>query len=280
MVRRPIVNSRDEPHADYGKYRRLHVIVGDANMAEVSTYLKVGTLNIVLELIEAGADLPQFDLDDPVLAIKQVSRDLTMTASLKLSGGGVTTALAIQRAYLKAAMNFYACHELSQVTKDILVRWEEVLEKLERDPRTLVRELDWVAKRHLIESYMERKGCGWDDPRVRLMDLQYHDVRQDKGLYYTLERSNMIERVVQEAEIVRAEFTPPSGTRAYFRGRCAGKFGKSLYGASWTSVLFDVGNTTIKKVPLMDPLRGTESLTAELFDQSDSAASLLEKLKA
>lgn len=280
MVRRPIVNSRDEPHADSGKYRRLHVIVGDANMAEVSTYLKVGTLNIVLELIEAGADLPQFDLEDPVFAIKQVSRDLTMNGTLRLTGGHATTAVAIQRAYLKAAMNFYACHEISQVTKDILVRWEEVLDKLERDPRTLVRELDWVAKRHLIESYMERKGCGWDDPRVRLMDLQYHDVRQDKGLYYTLERSNMIERVVQETEIVRAEMTPPPGTRAYFRGRCAGKFGKSLYGASWTSVLFDIGNTTIKKVPLMDPLRGTESLTAELFEQSDSAASLLEKLKA
>lgn len=280
MVRRPIVNSRDEPHADHGKYRRLHVIVGDANMAELSTYLKVGTLSIVLELIEAGADLPQFDLDDPVSAIKQVSRDLTMKDCLKLSGGRPTTAVAIQRAYLKAAMNFYACHELGQVTKDILVRWEEVLDKLELDPRILVRELDWVAKRHLMESYMDRKGCGWDDPRVRLMDLQYHDIRSDKGLYYTLERSNMIERVVQEAEIVRAEFTPPSGTRAYFRGRCAGKFGKSLYGASWTSVLFDIGNTTIKKVPLMDPLRGTESLTAELFEQSDSAASLLERLKA
>ena len=280
MVRRPIVNSRDEPHADYGKYRRLHVIVGDTNMAEVSTYLKVGSLNIVLELVEAGADLPQFELDDPVLAIKQVSRDLTMKGTIKLTGGQVTTALAIQRAYLKAAMNFYACHEISLVTKDILVRWEEVLEKLERDPRTLVRELDWVAKHHLIESYMERKGCGWDDPRVRLMDLQYHDVRPDRGLYYTLERSNMIERVVQEAEIARAELTPPPGTRAYFRGRCASKFGKSLYGASWTSILFDIGNTTIKKVPLMDPLRGTESLTAELFEQCDSAASLLEKLKA
>jgi len=234
----------------------------------------------VLELVEAGADLPQFELDDPVLAIKQVSRDLTMKGTIKLTGGQVTTALAIQRAYLKAAMNFYACHEISLVTKDILVRWEEVLEKLERDPRTLVRELDWVAKHHLIESYMERKGCGWDDPRVRLMDLQYHDVRPDRGLYYTLERSNMIERVVQEAEIARAEVTPPPGTRAYFRGRCASKFGKSLYGASWTSILFDIGNTTIKKVPLMDPLRGTESLTAELFEQCDSAASLLEKLKA
>src|SRR5215813_1235284 len=280
MVKRPIVNSRDEPHAEYSKYRRLHVIVGDANMAELSTYLKVGTLAIMLDLLDAGVDLPQFELDDPVRSIKRVSRDVGMKETLKLSGGRSTTAVEIQRAYLKAAMGYYACRDLSQVTKDILVRWEDVLDRLEQDPRLLVRELDWVAKRQMMESYMERKGCGWDDPRVRLMDLQYHDVRPDKGLYYTLERSNMIERVVQEAEIARAELTPPPGTRAYFRGRCAGKFAKSLYGASWTSVLFDIGNTTIKKVPLMDPLRGTESLTAELFEQCDSAASLLEKLKA
>jgi proteasome accessory factor A len=169
---------------------------------------------------------------------------------------------------------------LDQVTKDILVRWEDVLDKLERDPRSLAKELDWAAKRHMIESYMDRKGCGWNDPRVRLMDLQYHDIRPEKGLYYTLERSHLIERIVQDVEVTRAEFTPPPGTRAYFRGRCIGKFSKSIYGASWTSVLFDVGNTTIKKVPLMDPLRGTESLTAELLDQSDTAEALLAKLKA
>jgi proteasome accessory factor A len=280
MVKRPIVNSRDEPHADYGKYRRLHVIVGDANMAELSTYLKVGTLGIVLDLLEAGVDVPDIQLDDPVMGIKQVSRDLTMKGTLRMTDGRSTTAVEIQRAYLKSAMIFYACHELDQVTKDVLVRWEDVLDKLERDPRSLAGELDWAAKRHMIESYMDRKGCGWDDPRVRLMDLQYHDIRPDRGLYYTLERSHLIERVVQDVEVVRAEFTPPSGTRAYFRGRCIGKFSKSIYGASWTSVLFDVGNTTIKKVPLMDPLRGTESLTAELLDQSDTAEALLSKLKA
>jgi proteasome accessory factor A len=280
MVKRPIVNSRDEPHSEYGKYRRLHVIVGDANMAELSTYLKIGTLTIVLDLVEAGADVPQFELDEPVNAIKHVSRDVAMKDSLKLLDGRSTTALEIQRAYLKAAMNFYACHDLPQVTKDVLVRWEEVLDKLERDPRLLVRELDWVAKRHMIESYMERKGCGWDDPRIRLMDLQYHDLRPDKGLYYTLERSHMIDRIVQDVEVTRAEFSPPPGTRAYFRGRCVGKFSKSIYGARWTSVLFDVGNTTIKKVPLLDPLRGTEALTADLLDQSDTAEDLLEKLKA
>jgi Pup amidohydrolase len=280
MVKRPIVNSRDEPHADSGKYRRLHVIVGDANMAEVSTYLKIGTLAIVLDLVEAGVELPQVELEDPVLAIKQVSRDLTMKGGLKLTGGRSTTALEIQRAYLKAAMNFYACHELNQITKDVLVRWEDVLDKLERDPRSLAQELDWVAKRHMMESYMERKGCGWNDPRVRLMDLQYHDVRPERGLYYTLERSHLIERVVQDVEVARAEFTPPSGTRAYFRGRCIGKFAKSIYGASWTSILFDVGNSAIKKVPLMDPLRGTESLTADLLDQSETAEALLARLKA
>ncbi|WP_455371005.1 proteasome accessory factor PafA2 family protein, partial [Petrachloros mirabilis] len=114
----------------------------------------------------------------------------------------------------------------------------------------------------------------------RLMDLQYHDIRPDKGLYYTLERSHLIERVVQDVEVTRSEFMPPPGTRAYFRGRCIGKFSKSIYGASWTSVLFDVGNTTIKKIPLMDPLRGTASLTADLLDQSDTADALLARLKA
>jgi len=280
MVKRPIINTRDEPHADQARFRRLHVIVGDANMAELSTYLKVGTLNIVLDLLEAEADLPQLELDEPVRVCKQVSRDLDLKETLKLAGGRPTTALAIQRAYLKAATDFYASHDGNQVTRDVLIRWEDVLNKLEQDPRLLVKELDWVAKRHMIESYMSRKGCGWDDSRMKLMDLQYHDVRPERGLYYTLERSNLIERIVQEHEIQRAEFTPPPGTRAYFRGRCASKFAQSLYGASWTSVLFDVGNTTIIKVPLMDPHRGTQALTGELLDTVDSVDALLEKLKA
>ncbi|MBI3355556.1 MAG: proteasome accessory factor PafA2 family protein, partial [Nitrospirae bacterium] len=255
-------------------------IVGDANMAELSTYLKVGTLNIVLDLLEADADLPQLDLDEPVRVFKQVSRDLDMKETLKLVGGRPTTALAIQRAYLKAATNFYASHDLDQVTKDVLVHWEKVLNKLDQDPRLLAKELDWVAKRHMIESYMDRKGFGWDDPRMKLMDLQYHDVRPEKGLFYTLERGNLIERIVPEHEIQSAEFSPPTGTRAYFRGRCVSKFAKSLYGASWTSLLFDVGNTTIKKVPLMDPHRGTQALTGGLLDTVDSVDALLEKLKS
>ncbi|WP_447973316.1 depupylase/deamidase Dop [Nitrospira sp. Kam-Ns4a] len=280
MVKRPIINTRDEPHADPAKYRRLHVIVGDANMAELSTYLKVGTAMIVLDMIEAGWEVPDLELEDPVHAIKEVSRDVDLKGTLKLADGRVTSAIDIQRAYLQTAIEFYACHEISQVTKDVLVRWEETLDKLERDPVLLIRELDWVAKREMMRSYMDRKGCGWNDPRVLLLDLQYHDVRPEKGLYYTLERSNMIERLVRDAEIERALHHAPTGTRAYFRGGCLAKFPREVYAASWTSVLLDVGNTAIKKIPLMEPLRGSESLTRELLEGSDSAESLLAKLTA
>ena len=149
-------------------------------MAELSTYQGRHLVDRV-ELLEAGAELPKINLEDPVNTIKQVSRDMRVQESLKLTDGNSSTAIAVQRAYLKAAQGYFACHELNQVTKDVLVRWEDVLDRLEKDPRSLVRELDWVAKRYLIESYMDRKSCGWDDPRVRLMDLQYHDVRPEKG---------------------------------------------------------------------------------------------------
>ena len=135
MVKRPLINTRDEPHADAARFRRLHVIVGDANMSELSTYLKVGTTAIVTHMLDEGGDVPALVLEDPVEAVKIVSRDLTMKADLKLSKGSAINALAIQRAYLRAAHDFYACRELSPATKDVLVRWESVLDTLEWDPR-------------------------------------------------------------------------------------------------------------------------------------------------
>ncbi|HEV8243776.1 MAG TPA: depupylase/deamidase Dop [Nitrospirales bacterium] len=280
MVKRPIINTRDEPHADPARYRRLHVIAGDVNMAECATFLKVGTMAIVLDLIEENWALPAVDLDDPVQAIKAVSRDLEVKAELRLAGGKTTTAIAVQRVYLKAAQDFYASHELTLPVKEVLIRWEETLDKLERDPRELVRELDWVAKRALIESYLDRKGCGWEDPRVAMMDLQYHDVRPEKGLYFTLERANQVERIVMDEEVQKAETVAPLDTRAYFRAACVKKWPQEVYAASWTSVLFDIGNATIKKVPLMEPLRGTEALTKSLLDESETVDALLDKLKA
>ncbi len=280
MVKRPIINTRDEPHADPAKYRRLHVIAGDVNMTEVATFLKVGAMAVVLDMIEDNWPLPAVELEDPVQAIKAVSRDLAVKGDLKLAGGRTTTAIAVQRAYLKAAQDFYASHELTLPVKEVLVRWEETLDKLERDPRELARELDWVAKRALIESYLDRKGCGWNDPRVAMMDLQYHDVRPEKGLYFTLERANRVERIVMDEEVRQAETVAPLDTRAYFRAACVKKWPQEVYAASWTSVLFDVGNAVIKKVPLLEPLRGTEALTKDLLDESETVDVLLDKLKA
>ena len=278
MVNRPLINTRDEPHAHHSHYRRLHVIVGDANMSEVSTFLKVGTTAIIMEMLEHRWPLPHIDLADPVKSIKDVSRDLSVKISLPLKNGQHTTAIAIQRAFLQAAHDFYRTRELSPVTKEVLVRWETVLSVLERDPLKLRREVDWVAKHALIQSYMDRKPCSWNDPRVAMMDLQYHDVRPTKGLYYTLERTGQMERLTLDLEIERARRAAPDHTRAYFRGECLKHLSRHVYGMSWTSVLLNSGTSTIKRIPLMDPYRGTQQLTEELFQDISSVDQLLSRL--
>ncbi|WP_447969086.1 depupylase/deamidase Dop [Nitrospira sp. M1] len=278
MVKRPIINTRDEPHTEQDKYRRLHVIVGDANMAEIPTYLKIGTTAIIMEMLDAGWEIPKIVLQDPVRDIKTVSRDLAINASLRLANGRSTSSVDIQRMYLETAYEFYNTRDLSPATKDVLVSWERILDKLEHDPTQLGRELDWVAKQQMIQSFMDRKSCGWKDPRIALLDLQYHDMRPDKGLYYTLERGNRIDRLLQDADIEHALIEPPVNTRAYFRGTCLKQFSEKVYGVSWTSVLLDQGNDTIKRIPLMDPHRGTRALTNDLLEGVSTVDQLLAKL--
>ena len=278
MVKRPIINTRDEPHADASQYRRLHVIVGDANMSEYTTYLKIGTTAIILTLIEEEESLPALELEDPVSAIKEVSRDTTLKRLVKLADGRQLTAVEIQKNYLEAAHRFYSRRELDPLTKDILIKWENVLRRLAEEPMQLSREIDWVIKRQLMLSYQERKNCDWEDPRISMMDLQYHDLRPEKGLYYALERKGYVERIVMDEEIARAEQIPPADTRAYFRAMCLKKFPKEVFAVSWSSVLFDMGNSAIKKIPLMEPLRGTEQLTRPLLEASNNVEELLSSL--
>lgn len=278
MVKRPIMNTRDEPHADPQKYRRLHVIVGDANMSEYSTYLKVGTMLVILSMIEEGHEIPRLDLEDPVRTMREVSRDLGLKKPVRLADGRELTAIQIQREYLNAAVQYCTSRDTDEITQDVLRRWSLVLDKLEGDPMQLSRELDWVIKMELLNSYMKKKNCGWDDPRIPLMDLQYHDLRLDRGLYYALERGNYVETLVGQEEVVRAQERPPTDTRAYFRAMCLKKFSKEVYAASWTSILFDVGNTTIKRVPLMEPLKGNQSLVGNLIEQSSTVEELLERI--
>ena len=280
MVKRPIINTRDEPHADPSRYRRLHVIVGDANMAEYSTYLKVGATAVVLTMIEEKWPLPEIELEDPVRSIKEVSRDMTLKETVRLSDGRQCTAIEIQRLYLEAAHRFFERHEMDAVSRDVLTRWGDVLDRLQTDPMQLSREIDWVIKLQLIRSYMDKKQCGWTDSRVAMMDLQYHDVRPEKGLYAALERGGFVERLTTDQDIAWAERNPPTDTRAYFRGSCLKKFPKEVYAASWSSILFDIGNTTIKKVPLMEPFRGTESLTRSLLESARTIDEVLSHLSA
>ena len=278
MVKRPIINTRDEPHADSAKYRRLHVIVGDANMAETSTYLKVGVTAMVLMMIEEKGPLPEIELEDPVRSIKEVSRDIGLKSPIRLSDGRKFTAVEIQRLYLEAAHRYFERSEADPETRDVLKKWESVLDRLEQDPMQLSRELDWVIKLELIRSYREKKKCGWDDSRLAMMDLQYHDLRSGKGLYAALEKDRYVDRITTDREIEQAEQNPPTDTRAYFRGTCLKKFPKEVYAASWSSILFDIGNTTIKKVPLMEPLRGTQSLTGSLLESARSVEEVLSRL--
>jgi proteasome accessory factor A len=275
---RGIINTRDEPHADEERYRRLHVIVGDSNMSEVSTYLKVGTTALVLAMVEDGACRRDLALEDPVRAIKEISHDTTCTRKVRLKRGKEFSAIELQREYLDLARAYYATVEQSPQVTDLLERWERVLAQLAEDPRQCARELDWVIKHELIASYMSRKKVDFDDQRISMLDLQYHDLRLDKGLYYRLEREGYVDRLLTDEEIDRATRTPPTDTRAYFRGMCLQKFPAHVYGASWTSVLLDTGDASVKRIPMSEPTRGTRKLVGEVLERSDSVAELLERL--
>ena len=275
---RGIINTRDEPHADEERYRRLHVIVGDSNMSELSTYLKVGTTALVLAMIEDGACRKDLALEDPVRAIKEISHDTTCTRKVRLRRGKEVSAIELQREYLELAHAYYATLEPSPHVTDLLERWRRVLDQLAVDPAQCARELDWVIKRELLQAYMHRKGIGFDDQRISMLDLQYHDLRQDKGLYYRLEREGYVERLLGDDEIRRAMTLPPADTRAYFRGTCLQKFSGQVYGASWSSILLDTGESTVKRIPMADPARGTQKLVGEILERSDSVTELLERL--
>jgi proteasome accessory factor PafA2 len=278
-LKRPIINTRDEPHADPEKYRRLHVIIGDANMSEVATFLKVGTTALVLKMIE-DEWLPDLSIDGPVQAIHEVSWDPTLSSLFRLADGRSVTALALQWEFLEHAGKWVKEHEDMPGNGEVLDRWERILEGLERDPFSLHRELDWVAKHRLVSAYRERDGLAWDDPKLALIDLQYHDVRPERSLYHRLVEGGKVERLVGESEIERATTTPPEDTRAYFRGECLRRYPDAIVAASWDSVIFDIGRDALQRVPMREPLRGTREVVEELLEASADATALVDHLQA
>ena len=215
---RPIINSRDEPHADAERYRRLHVIVGDSNMSEYATWLKLATADLVLRMIEAGTVMRDLSLDNPIRAIREISHDMTCQRRVRLEGGRELSALEIQRIYLERVARFLQHSGSDPVADHVLGEWARVLDTLETDPLKLSRECDWVAKYHLVDDYRRRHDLPLSHPRVAMLDLQYHDVNRRRGLYYLLQRRDKVDRIVKDAEIRRAMRTPPQTTRAKLRG--------------------------------------------------------------
>ena len=280
MVKRPIINTRDEPHADREKYRRLHVIVADSNMAEPTIYLKSGATAIALSMIEDGAIETDLVLRDPVRAMREVSHDITCKAKLQLDNGRKLTAIELQEEYLALAHRYFATRPADAVTKDVLARWESVLKRLKEDPDQLGREIDWVIKKHLLLAFMDRKSYGWDHPRISLIDLQYHDIRPEKGLYHLLVRQGSVDRIVTDEEIDEAIRTPPADTRAYFRGMCLRKYGASIFGVNWDSISFNLEDQPIKRILMAEPLKGTREHVQDLLDRSHTAEELVRNITA
>jgi proteasome accessory factor A len=278
MVKRPIINTRDEPHADREKYRRLHVIVGDSNLSEVSTYLRAGVSSIVLALIEDGALERDLSITDPVKVIKEVSQDTACKREYAMERGGRMTAVQVQQEFLATALRYFSSREVDPITKDVLARWEQVLVKLAKDPDQLDREVDWVIKRKLIRQYMSRKNLGWNDSQVQMLDLQYHDLRPDRGLYHLLERRGEVDRIVSDEEIVQAVEVPPDDTRAYFRGECIRRYPDAVFGVNWDSISFNVGEDPIKRILMNEPLKGTRAHVKDLLDASPTVAELVRNL--
>ena len=277
-LKRPIVNTRDEPHCDASKYRRLHVIVGDANLSEVSTFLKVGTTAIVLAMIEDDALPREFVFNTPVWALRKVSYDLSLRAPLELVDGSTITALEVQWELFDRARKYAESFGLEcvgqAVGEDVLQRWESVLSGLESDPMSLAGQLDWVAKYRLIDGYRQRHDLAWDDARLAAMDLQYHDLRPEKSLFARLG----VERITDDDEVSRARSEPPVDTRAYFRGKCLQRWPDDIVAANWDSLVFDVGREPLRRVPMMEPTRGTEAHVGTLLAECTTSSELLDRL--
>jgi proteasome accessory factor A len=235
MNRRPLINTRDEPHVDASRYRRFHVILGDSNMSEWATAMKIGTTALVLDLIERG-EAPQLEIAQPVDANKSISRDQTYDWIIELKDGRKISAIDVQRIYLKAAAR--VDDGMDEDRQWILREWENVLNDLERDVMLTRNRIDWVGKKFLLNALQEEEKLSWTHPWLQSIDLEYHNVDLERGMYYELVRQGVTRRVVTEDEIKMSIFSPPETTRAFFRGRSVARFNDEISSIQWDEIVF------------------------------------------
>jgi len=263
---RPIINTRDEPHADAERYRRLHVIVGDSNMSEYTTFMKVGVTDLILRMVEENTVMRDLTLENPIRAIREISHDVTCRKRVRLASGRELSALEIQSEYLERAMRFAEHRGLDEKALAVLKDWEEMLGALQEQNLDLLADrVDWVAKHRLIEAFREKHGLPLSHPRVALMDLAYHDVNRDRGLYYLLERRGKMRRVVEEQTVQEAMTDPPQTTRARLRGEFIrqAKLRRRDYTVDW--VHLKLNDQAQRTVLCKDPFRAHDDRVAQLI---------------
>jgi proteasome accessory factor A len=262
---RPIINTRDEPHADAERYRRLHVIAGDSNMSEYATYVKLGTVAALLQMLEDDVVFRDMSLENPIRAIREISHDTSCRRKIRLMNGRELSALDIQWEYLDRAIRYSRSPGFPAPVQRAVEMWEHLLTGLEKDPLTLEREVDWVAKLQLIERYRARWDLSFSDPRIALLDLSYHDVNRDRGLFYLLQRKGMVDRVVTDEAIEQAVVRPPQTTRARLRGEFikAAKAKKRDFTVDW--VHLKLNDQAQRTVLCKDPFKATDERVDKLI---------------
>jgi len=279
-VRRPIMNTRDEPHADVERFRRLHVINGDANLCEGSTYVKVGSMLLLLDAIAAGGMPEPLELEDPVQAFRSLSHDPTLAATVRTTDGRRWTALDLQEELLERCARARPSAGRSVADATVLDAWGALVSAGREGPAALEGRVDWATKLALIEAFRARHALAPTHDRVRMVDLQYHDVRRDKGLHHRLVASGRVERITTEEEVREAVLRPPVDTRAWFRGEAVRRFPEAVVAAGWDSVVLDLGDERgLVRLPMPDPALGTRALTGEAIERAVDVDDLLRRLE-
>jgi proteasome accessory factor PafA2 len=279
-LKRPIINTRDEPHSDAERFRRLHVIIGDANMSQVATFVKLGSTSLLLAALEEGGltgfpSMPRY----PVAAVRTFALDPTLQHAVPCEDERTRTAWDFQDELWTLANEFVDRRGAQAVgspgeVEMILTQWRELLDGVRDDPEAVADRVDWVAKLRMVNGYQERHELANGDARLRAIDLQYHDLRAERSLSQRVG----LRELHSESEVREAVHNPPETTRAYFRGQCVARYPDEIVAANWDSVVFDLGEGPLQRVPMLDPLRGTKELTEELLETSATAQALLDAL--
>ena len=277
-LKRPIVNTRDEPHASGEKHRRLHVIVGDANLCDVANLLKVGSTSLVLGLIEAGL-APELELADPVTAIREISHDPSLRHTVELVDGRTMSALDILAVY-REAIQAHVGDAADADTREVLDLWDGVTDDLAIDPLRCAGRVDWATKLAVLEGYRRRDGLQWDDSRLAAIDIQWSDIDPARGLAARMRASGRLTTLVTPDEVAAAVINPPEGTRAWFRGQCVSRFTGQVRAASWDSVVFEpaAGQRGLRRVQLPEPELGSRADIGALLDSVEGVDDLLAHL--